>query len=70
VILIVYSTFFYAISTILPIEPTRSASGHTIVARTKNTGSSPIPDKNPSPDNFTRRPGRSLLAYELLKHIR
>ena len=34
--------------------PTSKATGHTIVAKIKNTGSSPIPAQKPSPNSFIK----------------
>ena len=56
------NTLFLAIKTMLPIIPTSNTRGHIIVARMKNTGSSPIPilSQYPSPNSTINNPKRRL----------
>ena len=50
----------------LPTTPTNNANGHTIVARIKKTGSSPIPDQIPSPNSFIKRANTRLCNIMLI----
>jgi len=49
-----YINFFLAIKTTPPTKPISKAKRHTIVAKIKNTGSSPVPAQKPSPNMVER----------------
>jgi hypothetical protein len=57
--------FFFASKTILPIALTSNPSGHTIVARIKKTGSSPIPGAKLYPNSFIKRANTRLCSTRL-----
>lgn len=58
--------FFFASKTMHPITPTNNPRGHTIVARIKKTGSSPIPDAKLSPNSFIKRANTRLCSTTLI----